>query len=190
VDLALSTDSTGVVCGYVSGFRQVKRGDGVTETLPIINIDFTLEVTPPKGEEIVISKIRTLICKLRDNLGVNVKWVTYDQYQSADSLQILRQKGFTTGLQSMDRTMKPYEMLKQALYDNRVSIPHHPKLQEELLALEFDTKKNKVDHTSQSSKDISDALAGVVYGVSRMKLVWAKWGVNPRQGTYINKTQY
>ena len=179
VDLALSSDSAGVVCGYVSGFKQVDRGEGIKETLPIINIDFSLEVAPPKGGEIEISKIRTLICKLRDLVGVNVRWVSFDQYQSADSMQILRQKGFTSDLQSMDRTMAPYELLKQALYDQRVNLPDDKKLLKELLALEFDVQKSKVDHTSVSTKDISDALAGVVYGISRRNEVWHRWGINP-----------
>ena len=179
VDLALTTDSAGVVCGYVNGFKKVKRGDETTETLPIITIDFALEVRPPQGGEIQISRIRELIYAMRDKLGINVHWVTFDQYQSADSIQVLRRKGFTTGIQSMDKTPIPYEVLKQALYDGRVIAPAHQKLQQELLALEFNVKKNKVDHTSQSSKDISDALAGVVFGLSQRRIVWARWGVNP-----------
>lgn len=189
VDLALTTDSAGVVCGFVSGFKKVQRGDDITETLPVITVDFALEVMPPQGGEIQISRIRELIYALRDRTGINIEWVSFDQYQSADSIQVLRQKRFTTGIQSMDRTPVPYEVLKQALYDGRVVAPAHQKLQQELLALEFNVKKNKVDHTSQSSKDISDAIAGVVFGLSRRRATWARWNVNPnREARNLTKT--
>jgi hypothetical protein len=57
------------------------------------------------------------------------------------------------------------------------------------MVLEFKVKNNKVDHTSQSSKDISDALAGVVFGLSRRRVVWARWGVNPcREARNLTKT--
>jgi hypothetical protein len=181
VDLALTTDSAGVVCGFVSGFKKVKRGEDIAENLPVITVDFALEVRPPQGGEIQISRIREMIYTLRDKMGINIEWVSFDQYQSADSIQVLRQKGFTTGIQSMDRTPVPYEVLKQALYDGRVVAPAHQKLQQELLALEFNVKKNKVDHTSQSSKDISDALAGMVFGLSRRRVTWTRWNVNPIQ---------
>ena len=103
--------------------------------------------------------------------------VSYDQYQSADSLQLLRQNRFTAGLRSMDKTPIPYEILKQALYDGRVKIPKHDKLQKELIELEFDAQKNKIDHPPNSSKDISDCLAGVVYGLSMRRATWARWNV-------------
>ena len=178
-----------MVCGYVSSFKKVQRGDDMTETLPVITIDFALEVIPPRGGEIQISRIREMIYALRDKMGINITWVSIDQYQSADSIQVLRRKGFTSGIQSMDRTPVPYETLKQALYDGRVIAPAHQKLQQELLALEFNVKKNKVDHTSQSSKDISDALAGIVFGLSQRRAVWARWGVNPcREARNITKT--
>jgi hypothetical protein len=151
-----------VVCGYVSGFKKVRRGKDITETLPVVTIDFALEVVPPQGGEIQISRVREMIYAMKDKLGLNIHWVSFDQYQSADSIQVLRRKGFTTGIQSMDKTPVPYEVLKQALYDGRVFAPAHQKLQQELLALEFNSKKNKVDHPQQSSKDISDALAGLV----------------------------
>ena len=57
------------------------------------------------------------------------------------------------------------------------------------MALEFNVIKNKVDHTNQSSKDLSDALAGIVFGLSQQRAVWARWGVNPcREARNITKT--
>jgi hypothetical protein len=177
VDLALTGDSAGIVCGYVSAFPKLNRGSNVIEVLPEITVDFALEIYPPKSGEIDIARIRKMIIMLRDKMKMNVRWVTYDQFQSADSIQTLRQNGFTTGLRSMDRTPIPYETLKQAIYDGRVKIPSHDKLQKELIELEFDARKNKIDHPPNSSKDISDCLAGVVYGLTMRRETWARWGV-------------
>ena len=34
-------------------------------------------------------------------------------------------------------------------------------------------------NNTQSNDDISDALEGVVYGISRRTDVWNRWGINP-----------
>ncbi|MEO5334797.1 MAG: hypothetical protein H7839_22520, partial [Magnetococcus sp. YQC-5] len=179
VDLSLTSDSTGIVMGYVTGFTRMNRGE-IFEILPHIKIDFALEVRPPKGGEISFEKIRSLFCVLKQQ-GLNLKWISFDSYQSADSIQILRQKGFMTDKISMDKNTAAYDILKTALYDRRVAIPDHPKLMHELLSLEFDTKRGKVDHPPLGSKDLSDALAGVVFGLSIMREIWWEFGVPPDQ---------
>ena len=182
LDLSVSGDSTGLVIGHVPGFKMMGFDPDKPETqhkgepLPIIQIDCALEVRPPKGGEIEFYKIRELLYKLRE-LGMPIKWVSFDSYQSRDSIQILRQKGFAAGMLSMDTSRIPYDTLKQALYDGRMLIPDHFRLKKELLALEIDHKKNKIDHNAHNSKDISDALAGVTYGLSTRREVWSNHGV-------------
>jgi len=88
---------------------------------------------------------------LRDTLGIPVEWVSLDTYQSADTMQILRTKGFKAGIQSIDRTIAPYEAVKQALYDGRLVMPYHERLCTELVQLEIDMKKGKVDHPARGS---------------------------------------
>lgn len=175
IDLAITGDSAGVTLGCVDRFVEIRRGPDV-ERLPHVHIDAILEVKPPKGGEILFYKIREIIYKLRE-YGLNIKWVSFDSYQSTDSIQILRQKGFITGIQSMDVNTIPYDTLKTALYDGRVSAPAHEKCQKELVSLEMDTKKKKIDHPPHSSKDCSDALCGVVYGLTMRREVWAMFNV-------------
>jgi hypothetical protein len=70
--------------------------------------------------------------------------------------------------------MEPYEYLRNAIYDGRVYLPKHDKLQRELLKLEFDARRQKVDHPAHGnlgSKDLADAVAGVVYQLSRRREV-------------------
>lgn len=101
VDLSLTNDSTGVCVGWVPGFTRVARGLGGYETLPLINIDLILEIRPPRAGEIEFENIRRLFYKRRE-AGINLKWISLDTYQSRDSIQILRQKGFMCDLQSID----------------------------------------------------------------------------------------
>lgn len=175
VDLALTSDSAGVAMGYCPEFVMIERGD-VKEILPFIHIDFALECAPPRGDEIPFFKIRELLYRIRDR-GVNVKWVSFDSYQSKDSQQIMRQRGFMTGEQSIDRTNVPYDMVKTALLDRRLSMPHCTKLQNELVRLEKDPAKGKIDHPMNGSKDIADALAGVVYGLTMRRETWSRHNI-------------
>lgn len=179
IDLGVVSDAAGVTCGYVSGFKGVSRGD-VVEMLPKIEIDFTLRVPPPRGGEIQFFKLRELLYKLR-KAGLPIKWVSFDSFQSVDSIQILRSKGFVTGNISMDKKTLPYDMTKTAMYDARLDMPKHAMCQKELSSLEFDVKHKKVDHPAHGSKDCADSLAGVVYGLTTRRETWLDFGIPPTQ---------
>ncbi len=178
IDLAMTGDSAGISCGYVAGFTNVVRNEeeGIDEVLPIICMDFMLEVFPPKNEEIQFYKIRSLLYKLRE-LGLNIKWVSFDLFQAVDSIQMLSRKGYVTGVQSMDKTTVPYDITKVALMDGRVHAPMHEKCYMEIISLERDAKKNKIDHRPNFSKDCADSFAGVVYGLTMRREIWLKYGI-------------
>jgi hypothetical protein len=178
--LALSKDSAGVCVGHVPGFKHMNRGD-FTETLPVIQFDLILEVKPPRGGEIEFENIRGLIYTLRDKLGIPIKWVSFDQYQSRDSMQIMHQNGFIVGYQSMDTDTEAYDVTKQAFYDGRIVAPHHAKAQKEMITLEMDTKKNKIDHPPSGSKDVSDAMAGVAIGLTLRREIWHRHQIPPQR---------
>jgi hypothetical protein len=104
--------------------------------------------------------------------------VTFDQFQSSDSQQILRQQGLITGHQSMDEVpCKAYDFLKTAVYEGRVDIPTHPKVHREMLMLEKDVKTGKIDHPPGGSKDCSDALAGIAYGLTMRREIWGLYRI-------------
>lgn len=180
VDLAISGDSAGVAVGTVKGFKSM-RALGLSqndhEMMPEFHIDGVLEVKPPRNAEIQFWKIREVIVALR-NMGMNVRWVTFDSFQSTDSQQLLRQQGFITGTQSMDVTpCIPYDIAKSAVYDGRVAMPAHTKLVTEILSLERDLKTGKIDHPPAGSKDCADALAGVIYGLTMRREIWGLFKV-------------
>lgn len=144
IDLGVTHDSAGIAVCHVPRFVTIDR-EFEREVMPEIRYDFILEVTPPKQGEIVFDTLRHLLYKVRD-LGLNLKWVTLDSYQSRDTLQILARKGFTVGMVSVDTSPDPYDVLKSAIYDGRVLAPEHAKAQTELLRLEQDPKTGKIDH--------------------------------------------
>jgi hypothetical protein len=189
LDLSISGDATGVVVGCVDKFVQVQRGQEI-EVLPHIHIDIVLQVFPPSDGEIPYHRIRELLYALRDN-GLNIEFISADSFQSVDMLQILQRAGFKTGQRSMDRTLAPYEILKSALYDNRVSIPEHHALRHELIALEVDHQSKKVDHPPAGSKDVSDALAGVVHGLTMRREIWTQHKVRPENSAprFVQRVQ-
>ena len=68
--------------------------------------------------------------------------------------------------------------MKQAFYDGRVKCPKHEKALKECLTIEFDPKHQKIDHPPQGSKDVSDAMAGVAYGLTMRREIWNRWEVS------------
>ena len=174
-DIAATGDSFGLAIGHCPGFKPMPRGDEI-EMLPIIQYDLVLEIRPPKGGEIEFENVRRLLYKLRD-LGLPLKWATFDSHQSTDTLQLLRQRNFIVGLQSMDEDTKAYDVTKQAFYDHRIRAPEQHKAQAEFVRLERDPKTKKIDHPPRGSKDLSDAMGGVCYGLTMRRDIWRQYGV-------------
>jgi len=184
VDLGLSGDSAGVAVGWVPEFVKVQRTGSTFELMPRVVLDLILEVKPPRSDEIKFEDVRKLFIKLKD-LGMSLKWITYDSYQSADSLQLLRQAGFITSKQSIDAGSMPYDVMRTAFYDGRVEAPEHNKALEEIVRLERNPKTGLIDHAPRFSKDCADAVAGVVHGLTYQRAIWTRHGV-PTRGAIRN----
>lgn len=170
IDPSLRGDCTGFCMSHISGWKQVKRraedGREYEERAPVYVVDVILRIVPPLGDELVLGDIRRLIYDLSQH-GYMITSVSQDQFQSADSIQQLQQKGFNASLVSVDRTIEPYDNLKLALYEGRVNYYHYQPLIDELQKLEKDPIRGKVDHPPGGSKDCSDALAGCLWTLSQ-----------------------
>ena len=68
-------------------------------------------------------------------------------------------------------------MTKQAFYDDRILAPKHEKALKEMVTLEFDAKHLTIDHPPQGSKDVSDSMAGVVFGLTMRRELWHRFNV-------------
>jgi len=168
VDLGLVGDRAGICMGHAV---PLEKGDYRYSTtnavvVPFIIIDFILAISPPPLGEIDFQEIVNFICTLRD-LGFTFDAITYDGWQSVHSRQLLLNSGFkNVSVLSVDRDDTPYRFARQALMEKRVFAPYHKICIEELLSLEHDIVKKKVDHPPGGSKDCADALAAVIYNCS------------------------
>jgi len=166
VDLSFSSDSTGIAMGYVDGFKDVTRrneeGEEFSVRMPVIVIEFMLKINPPKGGEIQLADVRSLIYELR-SYGYPIRKVTFDSFQSKDSMQQFARTGIESGHVSADTNPQVYNAYKEALYEDRLITYYYEPLFQETIRLEKNEKKNKVDHPANGSKDVADAVAGVCY---------------------------
>jgi hypothetical protein len=149
VDLGLKRDAAGV------GMAHCELGGSVV-------VDYAWRLTAEQyGGEVDFEAIRQLVLDLRQ-AGFSIRQVTYDGWQSADSLQQLRRAGFQAEVFSVDRDLEAYDTFKELLHTNRVSLPDFSPLIQELCQLELIQGK-KVDHPPRGSKDVADGVAGAVF---------------------------
>jgi len=165
IDLGLNKEGKGDCAGFAmgkfNGWVEAKSSQGKIEKRPKIFIDFMLRIrAKPKGE-IQFEDVRQIIYKLRD-IGYNIHKITFDGFQSVDSVQTLRSAGFNADFFSVDRKPEAYYTLKSALLDKRLDYYYYRPLVEELQQLE-EVKALKIDHPRRGSKDVTDAVAGVCY---------------------------
>lgn len=172
IDMAYSGegDALGLAMGHVPEMVKVEG-----ESKPYIVIDYLLRLHAPSGREIFIGDVRRIIYSLRDDLGFKITRVTMDGFQSTETRQQLERRRIETETVSVDKQTLPYEDLREAIYENRIDFPPYlirlrPDDMEftEILIKELtelvDNGK-KVDHPENGSKDVADAVAGVVYSL-------------------------
>ena len=179
IDLALNRegkgDAAGIAIGHWVGYEQKYGG------MAKIKIDLVERITSGGNREIKFSDIRSRIAHL-ENEGWEIMYVTMDGWQSIDTQQILEDWGISTEELSVDRDTKPYESLKESVYANLVEFPagdndHVKTLLREMAELEV-IKGKKIDHPDKGSKDVSDAVAGVVAKIKEHYGVEAETPVN------------
>lgn len=196
IDLGLRKDAVGISMCHASHFVDRQKveieafGNKVSNIrLPHIKFDFVGRVQAAKGEEILLSEVREIIYTIQ-RMGFYLGLITFDGFQSVDSIQILRNQGFKVGRLSIDRTstklvldkrsktgdglkrvstegqiMAAMQALKDALYDDRLSMPFHEYWRKEAVGAEIDYKKNKVDHKPRGTIDMLQSMAGSVYNL-------------------------
>jgi hypothetical protein len=162
VDLGIDRergDKCGFAMGKILGYTDFRR-DINEEEKPIVQIELLLRIESIEGGEIQISDIRKFIYYLIENRGFNIVKVTYDGFQSTESIQQLKNKGINAGILSVDKDTTAYEDLREAIYDGRAKYYlYHPFLLEAQQLEIIDGKR--VDHPVKGSKDVTDAVAGV-----------------------------
>lgn len=176
-DMAISGDRAGVAMSHVKRWQLTELDsdtpqDKPMESRPVVFNDFTtyfsadagarLPDDTPLAREVQIRWFRRLVQELvRRKFAVGL--VTFDQFQSADSIQILNAWGIESKRVSMDINAAPWATLRDVMYEHRLEGHYSPLLRDEILALTR-LPNGKVDHPQGGSKDCADALAGSVLG--------------------------
>lgn len=179
-DLALKRDRAGFALAHVVSWADFQsmdeEGEMVRwERLPTIRVDAALaleadlDADPPR--EIQLRVIRKLVFELR-NRGFRIAQVSLDGWQSLSTRQELEVTGILAPVISVDRTEDQYRMLRDGVEECRVTVAvcpeWHDLLVGEFLGLVWNPRARKVDHAPEgvNSKDISDAVAGAVWGAA------------------------
>lgn len=147
IDLSLTTDATGIAMCH-------KQGE-------LLIIDLMMRIKAPKGREIDLAEIKGIVFELKSR-GFGIAKCTFDQFQSASSIQELNKQGLNSERLSVDKDLAAYETLKEGIYVGKIKYYQYEPFMEEMKRLEVIQGK-KVDHPANSSKDICDAVAGAVY---------------------------
>lgn len=173
IDTSLRKDATGFAMGHIAGYVDVMRrgqdGTAYPERAPVFVMDLLLRIVPPAGREIILADIRHLVYELAAH-GYKITHITLDSHQSADTIQQLNARGFDTQLLSVDIRPEPYDATKTALYENRLRYYAYDTVLRELRQLEehHTGRVRKIDHPRGGSKDVSDALTGVIYSLQQL----------------------
>jgi hypothetical protein len=179
LDMSVSGDMTGIAGIWIKG-KKTSTQENQSKDL-FYSLAFSVSIKAPKGRQISFEKNRNFIYWLKEQ-GFNIKGISSDTYQSYDTGQTLKARGFPYEVISVDkvdtdRVSKPYQYLKSTIYEKRIEMYDSKNLVEELIDLERNINTGKVDHPDGGKKDVADALCGSVYNASRLAEQFAfEWG--------------
>lgn len=175
IDQSISGDVTGI-----SMCHPENNEDGDI----VFVIDFTIAIVPNK-QRINLQAIECFIQDLRKLGSMTIGAISFDQFQSENTIQQLKRDNFDVEQLSVDKTMAPYLDFVSNVQNGRVKVGRNIFLKNNLLSLQTVTKgsgRKKIDHkklgsgkvieedgadwnTSQmglGQKDLSDAAAACV----------------------------
>lgn len=157
VDLSKVHDRCAVALAHVE--KWVTHHEGrLTDLYPVVKVDAVRWWKPSKLEPMDYRKVQDYILDLR-NRGFKLKLVTFDRWNSHDTMNFLESRHIPTDMLSVAN--KHYDDLLSVLYDERLVGPKIPELIDELKQLRY--IKDKIDHPRTGYKDLSDAICGAIF---------------------------
>ena len=154
LDTSLKGDITGITLIAIVGKRKIVNENAIDEVNKVkvercYKHIFTIGIKAPQGDEISLEKSRQFIYYLKD-IGFNIKRISIDGFQSADTRQILTTNGFDAIIISMDKLkdgeQPGYTTARSAMNDGRVGMIPYERLENELVRLQKDNTTGKIDH--------------------------------------------
>lgn len=162
VDLAQKHDYCAVGMAHVDKWIQYEVGPETEEVLPVVRVDALRWWTPTKDKTVDFKDVVNYIKSVRRR-GFQLQLVTFDRWNSNDTMLDLNRVGIDTDILSVDK--KHYDDFLVTAYDDRLVGPKVELLISELGELRQVLKGQKViiDHPRSGSKDLSDAVCGSIY---------------------------
>ena len=170
LDMSISGDMTGIAGVWIVGKKP--STDEATQSRDLsFRVAFSTSIKAPKGRQISFEKNRIFIRWLKE-MGFNVKGISSDTFQAYDLQQQLSSEGFDCTIISVDRVdkdqiCKPYQYLKNTLYEKRIIMYRSERLYDEFVDVERNINTGKVDHTPNFHKDALDAVCGATFNASK-----------------------
>jgi hypothetical protein len=173
-DLAVDSCRAGVALAHVKNWKEVtvlgsdEGGLDVTtmESRPVVKVDFVIGYEADKSSqparEIQIRWVGDLVLEMRRR-GFIIAQFTADQWQSLDLQQRLTLAGIETDKFSLDRDEVGWRTMRDLAYESRLEFPDWELMITEILSLSR-LPNGKIDHPSDGSKDLADAMAGAIHG--------------------------
>jgi len=149
LDMSYTGDMTGIAGIFIKG-KKHSIGDLDQSKDLFYSLAFSVSIKAPKGRHISFEKNRNFIYWLKSR-GFNIKGITSDTYQSYDTGEALRAKGYPYSVLSVDRvdTTKiniPYQYFKSTLYEKRLEMYNDKMLIRQIIDLERNIDSGKIDH--------------------------------------------
>ena len=171
IDLSRNADRCGIAMVCFTGVTQRQREKG-TEIMPTCKVEMACTIEPDANHEIQVADIRAFVSHLKTKYGYPIKAVTYDNVDSRESIQAWKAGGMKSKQFSVDRTAIPYKQFRDAMYDRRIAFYDNDILLDEIVNLEYDEPKDKVDHPVNGSKDCADAVCAAYSMMLERKATW------------------
>jgi hypothetical protein len=158
-DLAQKQDRAAVAVAHVNKWTKLGRFMDYEQMVPEVVVDMVAWWEPKHDNPIDLKDVRQWIANLRRK-GVNIGMVTFDRWNSLDTMMELNRIGVKT--ETLSVALKHYDDLAMLVYEHRLKMPAEEILWDELSQLRIVSDK-QVDHPRKGSKDLADAVAGAVY---------------------------
>ena len=195
MDMSVSGDMTGIAGVWIKG-KKASTSDLNQANDLFYSLAFAVSIKAPKGRQISFEKNKNFIYWLK-SVGLNIKGVSTDSFQSVETGQTLKAKGYNYKMISVDRvdtsvhTCRPYQYFKTTIYEQRIEMFKHTELITEITELERNANTGKVDHPDGGRKDVCDAVCGSIWHASQYAEEYAyDYGETAEQILYINDQSF
>lgn len=165
VDFSLVRDSTGFACGHPDWVDE-----GVVTVIPIVIEWLPRQLGKGRVAKVDFGNVDDVVLQVAK--ARNMVELTYDQWNSASSIQLMFKEGIIAKDASFSAPLQKrmYDSLRKRMNAGLVKFPNHPTLIEELKNLELQNG-DKVNHPKNKdstipgrgkiSKDLADCIAAV-----------------------------